>query len=109
MNRDLRYERFPVSCTTHRLRKQAWCDWPRYVRCPGGLCVYFLVFCLLFAVTGLSVAAPSDIAAMVNGKPILVGEIDRQADVQISKLRDELSVLLARTVDRLIDERLRSL
>ena len=46
---------------------------------------------------------------MVNGKPILVGEIDRQSDVQISKLRDELSVLLARTVDRLIDERLRSL
>jgi hypothetical protein len=67
------------------------------------------VFFLLFAVTGLSVAAPSDIAAMVNAKPILVGEIDRQSNVQISKLRDELSVLLARTVDRLIDERLRSL
>jgi len=67
------------------------------------------VFFLLFAVTRLSVAAPSDVAVMVNGKPILVGEIDRQSDVQISKLRDELSVLLARTVDRLIDERLRSL
>src|SRR5262245_54281110 len=109
MNRDLRYERFPVSCTTHRLRKHAWCDWPRYVRCLGGLCVSFLAFFLLFAVTGLSVAAPSDVAVMVNGKPILVGEVDRQSDVQISKLHDELGVLLTRTVDRLIDERLRSL
>ncbi len=63
----------------------------------------------LLAVAQPSLAASSDIAATVNGQAIFIRDIDAQSVVQITKLREEIGVLLARTVDRLIDERLRSL
>lgn len=53
-------------------------------------------------------AAPADIAAMVGDRPILVRELDKQSAVQLSRLHDEFSALLVRTVDRLIDDRLRA-
>lgn len=46
---------------------------------------------------------------MVGDQPILVGELDKQSTTQLSRLHDELGALLVRTVDRLIDERLRAL
>ena len=46
---------------------------------------------------------------MVNGQPIFVRDLDKQPVAQITKLRGELGALLTRTVDRLIDERLRTM
>ena len=109
MNKDLRYQRFPVSRTNTRSRTHYWYYWPRRRWCPGGRSVYLLVFLLPVAVTKLSFAAPTDIVAMVDGQPIFMREIDELSTAQLSKIRDELGALLARTVDRLIDERLRSL
>jgi len=66
------------------------------------------VLILVLAHATLSVAAPADIVATVNGHPIFVREVDEQSSVQITKLREALDALLNRTVDRLIDEQLRA-
>ena len=53
-------------------------------------------------------AAPDDIAAIVGDQSILVRALDKQSAAQLSRLHDELSALLVRTVDRLIDDRIRA-
>ena len=55
------------------------------------------------------VAAPAvDVAALVNGQKILLEEIDAPSHAKIATLREELTTLARRTIDRLVDARLRT-
>jgi len=85
-----------------------WWSWRWCMQRLEGLCTLLLV--LLFPPFVCSTAAaPTDVVATVDGQPILMREIDALSSIQLSKIHDTLAGLLARTVDRLIDERVRSL
>jgi hypothetical protein len=66
-----------------------------------------LVLAFFVSVVRPAFAAPTDVVAMVGDQPILMRDIDELSNVQLSKIYDTLSALLARTVERLIDERVR--
>jgi protein-disulfide isomerase len=60
-------------------------------------------------IPGLATAASSDeVAAIVNGAKIFVHDIDVSSHAKITKLREELHALAARTIERLIDEHLQT-
>ena len=65
------------------------------------------VFVALLA--GFSTAPTGNVAATVNGRTILVSEIDTPSQAKIAQLREDLSALATRTVDRLVDVHLRAL
>ena len=65
------------------------------------------VFVTLMATVG---AVPvADVGATVNGHTILVDQIDAPSRAKIMRLREELRTVVTRTIDRLVDERLRAL
>jgi protein-disulfide isomerase len=60
-------------------------------------------------IPGLATAASSEeVAAIVNGAKIFVRDIDVSSHAKITKLREELHALAARTIERLIDEHLQA-
>jgi protein-disulfide isomerase len=63
---------------------------------------------LIVLLAGAGTAPAADVAATVNGQAILVREIDAPSGAKIAALREELVALAARTVDRLVDDRLRA-
>src|SRR5215470_10434672 len=109
MNKELRSQYFLVGYTSIQFQAQSLWVWKR--DCSNyhvGLCSLGYTLFLVLASATLSVAAPADIVATVDGQPIFVREIDEQSSVQINRLQEELGALLTRTVDRLIDEQLRA-
>jgi hypothetical protein len=69
----------------------------------------FLVWPVLIVLMAGAGATPAaDVAATGNGQAILVREIDAPSGAKIAALREELVALAARTVDRLVDDRLRA-
>lgn len=109
MNKRLRYRRFPVGGADIQSQKHLWPSWLQYRQYFQKRSVSLGVLVLLCSIGKLSFAAPTDIVATVDGQPILMREVDEWSSASLSKLHDELSILLVRTVNRLIDERLRSL
>src|SRR5437763_9601129 len=64
------------------------------------------VFVMLMA--GLSTTPRAEVAARVNGQAILVREVDAPSSAKIATLHEELRARAARSLDRLIDDRLRA-
>lgn len=98
-----------MSGANNRSWKQRWWGWlwrRRGLERQGAFLLLFS-FCLSFVRSAF--AAPTDIVATVGDQAILMREIDEMSTVQLSKIHDALSGLLARTVERLIDEQLRSI
>jgi protein-disulfide isomerase len=64
---------------------------------------------LALLIPGPATAASSEeVAAIVNGEKIFVHDIDVPSRAKITKLREEIHALAARTIERLIDEHLQA-
>jgi hypothetical protein len=82
-------------------------------RCLARLGIYGLLLLTRLGVAvfipGIATAASSEeVAAIVNGAKIFVRDIDVSSHAKITKLREELHALAARTIERLIDEYLQA-
>src|SRR5689334_23207696 len=98
MNRNARSQRFPVGCTSFPIRPYCRLHWLGHGWCPRKWRLSLWLFAALLLLAKVSMAAPADIAAMVGDQPILVRELDKQSTTQLSRLHDECSALLVRTV-----------